>query len=80
MGNRRNKFSNIDIDGHLFGTKEAWIRCLITYLTDTAAERALSWMENYVVELTSETFFVHLQNLFRDGKRREALSRPNVLR
>jgi hypothetical protein len=73
--------SKLAIDGHLLGSHEARIRRLFAYLTGTAAERALPWVESYAATSTIDEFLGHLGTLFGDPTRREkALTRLNVLR
>jgi hypothetical protein len=68
--------SKLAIDGHLLGSHEARIRRLFAYLTGTAAERALPWVESYATTSTINEFLGHLGTLFGDPTRREkALTR-----
>ena len=73
--------AKVRIDGPIIGNEENKIYRLFSYLTGTAAQRALPWVETYALSLSIDEFLGHLHALFGDPTReRKALARLNSIR
>lgn len=73
--------AKLGVDGHAMGDNTRRIYRLFAFLSGTAAQRALPWVENYATTSTTDDFFTQLRALFGDPTReKKALTRLNVLR
>jgi hypothetical protein len=73
--------AKVRIDGPTIGSEENKIYRLFSYLTGTAAQRALPWVETYASSSNINDFLGHLHALFGDPTReRKALTRLNTIR